>query len=210
MPYSTGHVPQWRLELLAEGSLPPTERAAAQAHVEGCARCAAELEGYRALAAALSGLPRFAPSPGFADAVMARVSLQARSAPAWERALRWLPDTPRGWMMLGAGLLAPLAPLAVALAWLLSHPMITVGGLWSMGTKWLSEAFWGLFARGLDAVVRSGAWGWGEAAAERTWQLATGELSLVTVFMALAIPVATWSLVRLLRTPAGENVAHAH
>lgn len=210
MPYSTGHVPQWRLELLAEDALPPTERAEALAHVEECALCAGELEGFRALVAALSGLPRFAPSEGFADAVMARVSLQPHSAPAWERARRWLPATPRGWMMLGAGLLAPLAPLAVAVAWLLSHPMITAGGLWSMGTKWLSEAFWVLFARGVDAAGRSGAWGWGQVAAERTWELATGDLSLVAASLAVAIPVAAWSLIRLLRTPAGENMAHAH
>ncbi len=59
VPYSPGHLPDWTLELLAEDALPPEARAEALVHLDGCALCAMELEGYRALNAALSGLPRF-------------------------------------------------------------------------------------------------------------------------------------------------------
>lgn len=206
MPYSPGHVPQWTLELLAEDALPPAERDEAQAHVYGCPLCQAELEACRALAQALSGLPRFAPSPDFADAVMARVTLPQ---PAFARVRRWLPATRRGWMMLVAALLAPLTPLAVAVGWLLSRPMVTVGGLWSMTERWVSEGLDSLLRSLLGALVRSGAWSWGEQMARRTWELTTGDYSLVALFLALATPVAAWSLARLLRTPTGE-MTHAH
>lgn len=203
----TGHVPEWSLELLAEDALPPGERAAALAHVERCAECAAELEGFRALVVALSGLPRFAPLPGFADAVMSRVTLRPEGSMA--RVRRWLPATPRGWMMLAAALLAPLLPLLAAVGWLLSHPMVTVGGLWSVGEKWISEASASLFETLLDAVLGSGVWTWGQAVLDRTAELAGSELSLVAITMALATPIAAWSLARLLRTPTG-GITHAH
>jgi anti-sigma factor RsiW len=209
VPYSPGHVPDWTLELLAEDALPPEAKAEAQVHVEQCALCAAELEGYRTLVAALSGLPRFEPSPGFADTVMARVNLQPRGASALARLRRWLPATRRGWMMLVVALLAPLAPLAAAVGWLLAQPLVTVGGLWSMSEKWVSEALWSLFSRALDVVVRSGAWEWGEAVVERAWELSTSELSLVLVVMAIATPLSAWALARLLKTPTG-GIAHAH
>jgi hypothetical protein len=44
-----------------------------KAHVRECARCRSELEALQELTNALDELPRFAPSPGFADAVMSQV-----------------------------------------------------------------------------------------------------------------------------------------
>ncbi len=206
MPYSPGHLPDWTLELLAEDALPPEARAEALVHLDGCALCAMELEGYRALNAALSALPRFEPSADFADAVMARVRLEPS---ALERVRRWLPVTRRGWMMLVAALLAPLAPLVAAVAWLLANPLVTVGGLWSMAERWTSEALSWAASRVLDVVVRSGAWEWGEVMLERAWEQSTSELVLVLVVMAVATPLSAWSLARLLKTPTG-GIAHAH
>lgn len=210
MPYSTGHVPTWTLELLAEDALPPGERAEAQAHLDRCVLCAAELEACRALVVALSGLPRFEPSLEFADAVMSRVRIRPAEASAFARMRRLLPSTRRGWALLLGALVAPLAPLTAAVAWLLSQPMVTAGGLWSMSEKWISDAFQSLLARSVEAVVHSGVWGWGQEVVEGTGTLTDGGLPVVAaLLMALATPFAAWSLARLLRTPAGD-MTHAN
>ncbi|MFW6085543.1 MAG: anti-sigma factor family protein [Gemmatimonadota bacterium] len=44
-------------------------------HLESCRACAAEVEESRRLSAALAALPTWMPTPGFAERVMARVSL---------------------------------------------------------------------------------------------------------------------------------------
>ena len=111
MKRPTSHLPPWTLDALAEGELSHSERSLAQAHLEGCPHCQAQLDEMRAVAAALDALPRFEPSGDFAAAVMARVAIRPVEAPAAAPARRWLPRTRRGWMFLGAGLLAPLAPL---------------------------------------------------------------------------------------------------
>lgn len=209
MTYSYGHVPQWTIELFAEDALPPGEREEVQAHLDRCAQCTAELETSRALFASLEALPRFAPSEGFAEAVMARVNLQPRESAAFARVRRWLPVTRRGWMTLFGFLLAPLAPLAALAAWLLSQPLVTAGGLLTMGERWAVEGWWWAMDNVSDLVVGSGILGWGEGVVESVWQNPTGEISLLAAFMALATPIAAYSLARLLRTPVG-GVSHAN
>ncbi|MDQ3388785.1 MAG: zf-HC2 domain-containing protein, partial [Gemmatimonadota bacterium] len=156
MPYSPGHLTTQTLELLMDEMLSSAERNEAEAHLEGCELCAAELEACRALSVALAGLPRFAPSVTFAESVMARVTIAPQGSLA--RMRRWLPVTRRGWVMLAAALLAPLAPLVAALGWLLSQPLVTVGGVWSMGEKWTVRALWSFAASAFEATSRSGAW----------------------------------------------------
>lgn len=210
MPYSPGHVPQWTLELLAEDALPPQERAEALAHVDRCVLCAAELEACRALVVALSGLPRFEPSVEFAEAVMSRVRIRPDESSAFARMRQLLPSTRRGWTMLLGALLAPLAPLTVIVAWLLSQPMVTAGGLWSMSGKWISDAFQTLLTWSVRVVVESGLWGRGQELVEGSGSLPGGVLPLVAVLMmALATPLAAFSLARLLRTPSGD-MTHAN
>jgi len=58
------------LQALLEGQLPVAERARAEEHLGSCARCAAELDGWRSLFERLDALPELAPSPVFADLVM--------------------------------------------------------------------------------------------------------------------------------------------
>lgn len=209
MPYSYGHVPQWTLELFAEEALPPEERGEVQAHLDRCCQCAAELESSRAFLASLDQLPRFEPLPGFADSVMARVNLRPEGSPALARVRRWLPATRKGWMMLFGFLMAPFAPLAALFAWVLSHPLVTVGGLWSMGEEWGGEVGHSLLAGVSRLAVRSGVWEWGEWVVRTVWANPFSTVSLILAFMALATPVSAWSLVRLLRTPMG-GVAHAN
>lgn len=204
------HLPDWMLDLLAEDALSHTERVQAEAHVTQCAACASDLEAARAVIASLDALPRFDPSPGFADAVMARVVIldpAAAAEPA--RSRRWLPQTRRGWARLGAAVLAPLAPLATLLAWLLTHPMVTVGGLWEMGTHWAGERLWSVFAGAAELVARSGAMGWIGEAADRVAAVPTTNLGIALLLVAAAIPLSGWFLLRLFRTPMG-GITHAH
>ncbi|HEX2190303.1 MAG TPA: zf-HC2 domain-containing protein [Longimicrobiaceae bacterium] len=211
MSNSFGHVPQWTLELYAEGALPPGEREEVGAHVEHCAYCTAELEASRALFASLAQLPRFAPEPDFSDAVMARVTIRPEGSAALARVRRWLPATRKGWMGLFSVLLAPFVPLLAVAAWLLSYPLVTVSGLATMGQRWASEAGGALAdgAVGLVAGMGIGIVGWGRGLAEAMWANPTSEVSLVAMFMAAATPVAAFTLVRLLRTPMG-GVSHAN
>lgn len=209
VPYSFGHVPQWTLELFAEDALPAEERDEVRAHVDRCGHCTAELEASRAFLASLAGLHAFEPPAGFADAVMARVNLRPEGSPVLVRVRRWLPVTRRGWMTLFGIMMAPLGSLVALAAWLLSHPLVTVGGLWSMGQEWGEEAGRSLLSGVSRLAVESGAWEWGTRVVETVWANPFGTVTLVMAFMALATPVSAWSLVRLLRTPVG-GAAHAN
>lgn len=210
MPYSSEHLPQWMLELHAEDMLSPGERSKAEAHLRSCVLCSAELDASRALNAALAQLPTFDPSPGFADAVMSRVVLpQTATAPEAGRARRWLPGTRRGWTLLGAALLVPIAPLAAFLAWLLSNPLVSVGGLWSMSSTWIGEAAWSLVVRGAGAAIDTGAFTVVAPLMERMPEMSSGEASAVALLVAVVVPASSWALIRLLRTPKG-GFTHAH
>jgi hypothetical protein len=72
---STPHLTTDEIELWAEGLLD----AARAIHLAECSLCLAEAEQERKLVLELARLPRFAPSAGFADRVMARVKLPTPS-----------------------------------------------------------------------------------------------------------------------------------
>jgi hypothetical protein len=199
----SAHLTEWTLEQLAEGTLSERDEAEALGHVEACGRCSAELDGFRALFAALEGLPRFAPSAGFGDAVMARVRVAPRANPAVERVRRWLPKTRRGWMMLAVALVAPALPVLGLAIWMLTHPLFSPMALWQWTSLQVQEGTRTTFAYLM---------GWGSATGvfERTEQVystvtATPLLTLGVVVgvLAVAIPLSAWSLVRLTRTPMG-------
>ncbi|MBI2901684.1 MAG: zf-HC2 domain-containing protein [Planctomycetes bacterium] len=73
--------PSDKLELLHDGELPPADRDAVRAHVEGCASCRAEAERLGKLDAALARVPA-GPQPKW-DAYVARV--RARTRGGWSR-----------------------------------------------------------------------------------------------------------------------------
>jgi anti-sigma factor RsiW len=119
-----------RLEAFVEGGLPDGDRAVLESHVLACVRCQAEVEEWRALFAALSDLPRVAPSVGFAERVMAGVTV---AVPWYARAGallgRLLPKSTFGWTLVVAVLGLPMLTGAGMMAWLLSHPTMTFGDL---------------------------------------------------------------------------------
>lgn len=69
------HLSAEKLQALLEGELRRAERARAEEHVHGCARCSSELDAWRALFSELAELPALGPSEGFARAVMAEVDV---------------------------------------------------------------------------------------------------------------------------------------
>jgi anti-sigma factor RsiW len=205
----TSHLPPWTLDALAEDELTYSERSLAQAHLDGCDQCAAELEAMRSVAAALNALPHFEPSAGFAEAVMARVVVRPAEAPAKaERSRRWLPRTRKGWMFLGTGLLAPLAPLVPFLAWILGHPGVTPGAVVGVGQQWATDAMWAGCVSAAEWLLRSSAAQWVVTQGE---QVPGGYAAILTLLaaVAVAIPLSSWAMIKLLRTPMGE-MSHAH
>lgn len=207
MPESSMHPPQWMLDLFADGALAPREQVEVEAHIASCADCTAEVDASRMVIGALSEMPRFEPTPEFAEAVMARVRIAPVPWPV--RVRQCLPQTRRGWALAIGALTAPLVPVVVLLAWLLSHPMVTVSGLWYWGTTLVRDTAWNAAGGVFAAMVERGNVGWVPdliAAAARISPV----VLLVTAGTVVGLTLLSgWSLNRLLRTPSG-GVAHAH
>ena len=95
----------------------------------GCPRCETEVEEWRALFVTLSGLASFEPSPGFADAVMARVAVRSAWAERLAAVTQWVtPRTTAAWALV-AGL---IVTLTLRDLWLLS-------GLRRCGLPWMAR-----------------------------------------------------------------------
>ncbi len=87
MSHDNRHLDSEALHAFLENTLPEGERAVVEHHLGECARCSSELEGWSLLFAELGELPELAPTPGFADRVMAELP---RPRPFWVRAAGWL------------------------------------------------------------------------------------------------------------------------
>jgi hypothetical protein len=209
---STGHLPYWTLEQLAEDDLPHRERTLAEAHLRSCAACGSELEQARALLAALAGLPALAPSASFADRVMARVQVAPAAAEAMAAApvrRRWLPVTVRGWMGLTAVLALVIAPLAGLGAWLAANPMVSTGSIWQVARGWLMDVAWSWIVSAAGALGQSGAFAWAADLVAALPGPAAMGVPVLVVLGGAAIPAAAYMMARLLRTPA-TGMTHAY
>ena len=90
-----------------------------KAHVRQCPECAAELEAARFVVAELEALPHLAPSPLFAERVMAQVQVFE----PWHVALldtlrRFVPQSRPARVLAGAGAVSVASVLTIALLWL--------------------------------------------------------------------------------------------
>jgi hypothetical protein len=197
------------LEQLAEEALSAAEAAEARGHLESCRRCAGELDSYRGLYMMLSGLPRFAPSPGFSEQVMARVQIAPKESilTAWLR--RLVPTTRRGWLLLGTIVTAPTTPVLALFGWILLQPLVTPSALvqWVLlriqattqaSVAWLSEQ-------------ATSAWSWELLATTYTALQAIPSSALAGGFalVSICIPLSAWGLLKLTRTP-GARVTYAN
>jgi hypothetical protein len=208
---ATGHLPYWTLEQLAEGSLSHVEKSLAELHLRSCTHCASELEGARAVIAALEGLPALTPSPAFAEAVMARVqiapALVAAPAPALARR-RWLPRLSRGWATLLALLLLPLPVLAGIGTWMGGSPFSAMGALWGVVRGWAGEVSYNLFSEGTEVLIRTGLFQWGSDVLNGIPGPTAAGVPVLLLLLAAAVPVSAWAMARLLRAPM-TGLTHA-
>lgn len=93
-----------------------------RAHVRRCADCASELDAARAVALELEALPRFAPSPAFADRVMRDVQLFVPWHVALGDAARGLVPRSRPLRAAAAaGALGSFALLTLILTWVVAR-----------------------------------------------------------------------------------------
>ena len=203
------HLSDFTLEQLAEGQLPPAEHREATLHLETCPRCSSVVDGYRALFAALSDLPRFAPSPGFSDAVIARTRLTPEPGPValWLR--RFVPQTRRGWALLGAAVVAPVLPMVGALVWLLTHPLMTPGTLWQWASSQGSAAGASTGVVALRWATNSGVAGLMRGAYNAVLGVPLETVTVLATLLAIAMPLSVWAIVRLVRTPM-KDVTYAN
>lgn len=209
VPQSTAHLTDETIEQIADGILAGEALQRAEAHLEACSACAVELEGSRAFFATLSQLPRFAPSPQFADLVMGKVQVTPRTSPVFAWIRHWAPETRRGWTFLVAALLAPMLPILGFAIWVASDPVLSASSV----LQWTFLQGRTLVLEAAQAVARwgvaMGITGWVESAYAAATSVPMDALVLALVVLAVAIPLSAWSLVRLVRTPTG-NVTYAN
>jgi anti-sigma factor RsiW len=215
-----------RLEAFVEGILDAGDRAVVESHLMGCSHCQSAVEEWRALFAALEGLPHFEPAPGFADRVMADVKV----APAGARAAGWswqsaqtavmawagdagraasrlMPKTTFGWAMATAFLSLPVVLGAAAMGWLISREYITAQSLWVFAT---GQAAAGLRSLGETAVATAlqtdvAAWLVSQTGQFMGSAGLTG-VGLVLAAAGTATALSAWVLYRnLFRTPARDT-----
>ena len=123
-----------RLQAFVENALDAGNRAIVESHVLGCALCQSEAEEWRSLFALLATLPQHAPSPKFADHIMAHVALPdpwyvRAAARVHARVHVFTPKTTRGWAFATACISLPMAVFGALVYWILSKPYITPTGL---------------------------------------------------------------------------------
>jgi len=203
------HLDRITLEELAEGSLPPARSAEAGAHIETCARCAGELEGYRALFELLGEIPRFAPSFDFTEAVMARVQIAPRTSRVAEWLWRRAPATRRGWALLGVMIVAPVTPILALAVLVLTQPLVSPSSLWQWGTMRAQSAGQSAMALALEQMPSTGFFGLAEILYATLQAVPSDALHAALVLLAIGIPLSGWGMVRLIRTPEG-SVSHAN
>lgn len=152
-----------------------------KAHIRSCAQCRSELEEARALATALDHLPHFAPSPAFADRVMAQVQVfEPAHVTALDTARRWLPASRPARAVAGAAAAGVALVLSVATLWLAARLDVVM-----FFTNLVAER-----ARRtmLDAVGDVAAGAFGQPALEAI--RASGATGLVLALTALLVAVA--------------------
>jgi anti-sigma factor RsiW len=215
-----------RLEAFVEGTLDAGDRVVIASHLQACPDCQTALEEWKALFAALEGLPQFEPAPGFAERVMAGVKI----APAPKRAAGWnwhsaqtavmawagsaagsvshyLPKTTFGWAMANAFLSLPFVLGAAAVGWLVSKSYITPESLWAFATEQAATGLRGLGEAAVATALQTDVALW--LLGQSGQFLQTAGFTGVGVLLAAAgaaTALSTWVIYRnLFRTPARDT-----
>lgn len=183
------HLTEEELELflarLREDEAGAGPDAAHRDHLEACGRCRSELERLRSLDRMLAGLPSLEPSPGFTEAVMARVKLPA----PWYRRL-WATVVER-WLVAVLAVVGAGATGGFGL-WIAARPDLSLQGLSSLVVERLSALFWTL-------VVSLGRLVW-ESGLPATIRGLAGSVELAELAGAMALLALTTTAVGMLMT----------
>ena len=167
--FGAGHPQPARLQQFAEGALAHLPAAAVRRHLARCASCRTEARRWTALMRALGELPRLAPSPDFAPAVLRAVRLAP--APAASRARRLLGrartlvalSPRRAWAAAWGFALTPAVTAGLIAYAIFSHPLVTVGNLaaflWLEGSEWAGALVRALGSALVESASVLPAWG---------------------------------------------------
>lgn len=214
MSENVEHPTTERLQELVEESLDERQRAVVESHLSVCASCSREAEELQALFGALSELSTFAPSPGFADAVMAKVRIREPVlAPLFAGAGAWIeritPQTTRGWAAAAAMLALPLVGATLLVTWLMAQPGVTPQGLWTLTSEFAGSAAstgwqwaWARFA-GTNLAA------WLAQASELAQSVGRGEIGLAAVVFATMTIGSAYVLYQNLFRPEARRTEHA-
>lgn len=217
------HVPAGILQDFVDGALPQTAIARVEAHVDGCDRCAGELDTWRLVAARLGSLDRFGPAEGFQSRVMtglrtARATrVVSTRETAWTRGLnaarsaarRMIPETRQAVAALSGAAVTPMVVVGLVVWALASHPTLTVGSLlsfvwWQVGDL-ATGATTALSAVALQSAEVFGLYSLFETLASAPTMVAGGVL-IYTTSCALALRVLYKNL--FTNRPSGGRHAH--
>jgi hypothetical protein len=216
---ATAHIGSPRLQDFMDRRLGARTAARVEAHLDACAVCRLELDGFRAVARSLEYLPRLEPSADFAERVLAevRIGQLARTVQAptttRERVLAWLrravPSTPRGWAGALGTTVAPVATLALVVYTVFSHPLVTLGNLlsfaWLKGSNLADRVVDGVSAPVRDNALVLEAW----ALVEQTLQSPTLTAAAAALMSGLTM-AALWILYRNVFASHLEDGGYAH
>lgn len=133
------HATSEELQEHLDGRMAARASARLEEHLGQCAPCRTEMDGLHQVVTRLDGLTAFEPSPGFGEAVMARLRIQQMAQVALaptsrrDRIVAWLrarmPSTGRSWgAVLGLGTV-PAVTAALALQAVFSHDLVTLRNL---------------------------------------------------------------------------------
>jgi hypothetical protein len=176
---------------------------AALDHLAFCPACQERADIERDIITLLGGLPLMSPAPGFADRVMARVTVPQPLATPSLRSLRSRIFATRRTAAIAAGLLALLlGSMAGSIVWTLGHQeTLAALGTWLMAQA--GQAAW-LGVRGVASNFIEQPW----FAGFRSLAASPGRLGLASALAMVAYAAGVLALRRLLALPT-QQVAHA-
>ena len=197
-PVSGHHLSPEDFDAWLAGALAP----AAQEHLAGCLACRERAETEREVVALVEALPLMTPTPGFADRVMARVTIPSAVHERTLDLLRRRVFATKRSLAIAAGLLVLVAgSMAGSIVWTLGHQetLAALGG-------WLSaqagQAAW-LGVRGIASNFIEQPWFAGLKALAGS----PGRLGIASAVTLLAYLSGVLALRRLLALPT-QRVAH--
>ena len=174
-----------------------------QEHLAGCPACRERAETEREIVALIAGLPLMSPSAGFADRVMARVTVPQPLRVRTVDLIRQRVFATRRSMSIAASFLVlVLGSMTASVVWTLGHQeTLTALGAW-LSTQ-AGQAAW-LGVRGIASNFMEQPW----FAGLRALAASPGRLGIATALALVAYLSGVLALRRLLALPT-PRVAHA-